>query len=137
MAKKYPLEKDDAKYRAELSDAQYNVLREKGTEPPFSGKYWNHKGDGIYVCGGCATTLFESDSKFDSGCGWPSFYEPADQKVIEEQRDASLGMVRTEVLCNQCGSHLGHVFDDAPSTPTGLRYCINSLAVDFKDRTEG
>jgi peptide-methionine (R)-S-oxide reductase len=118
-----------------LTKDQYRVLRQKGTEPPFTGKYWDNKEKGIYYCAGCGTPLFDSNTKFKSGTGWPSFYEPIDKEKIEEKRDFSYGMVRTEVLCNKCGGHLGHVFDDGPR-PTGLRYCVNSLSLDFKSENE-
>lgn len=122
--------KSDSEWKSTLGPEQYRVLRGKGTEPAFSGKYWNHKEAGTYRCAGCGRELFESDSKFDAGCGWPSFSSPANKAAVIEQPDDTLGMRRTEVLCSSCGGHLGHVFDDGPR-PTGLRYCINSAALVF------
>lgn len=123
----------EKEWRSRLSAEQYHVLREKGTEPPFTGPYWNHKEDGVYVCAGCNTPLFDSHAKFDSGTGWPSFYEPVQPHALKKEEDFSLGMIRTEVLCAVCGGHLGHVFPDGPK-PTGLRYCINSYALRFQPR---
>ncbi|RBI64191.1 peptide-methionine (R)-S-oxide reductase [halophilic archaeon] len=121
----------DAEWREILSEEEYRVLREQGTEPRFSGEHLDRKEDGAYVCAGCGAELFDSETKYESGCGWPSFYDADDAKV-ELRPDHSHGMERTEVVCANCGGHLGHVFDDGPD-PTGKRYCINSVALDFED----
>ncbi len=122
--------KTEKEWRENLSSESYRVLRKKGTERPFTGKYHNYKEKGTYNCAGCGNPLFSSEAKFDSGTGWPSFYMPIADKNIQTEQDSSLLMVRTEVHCSKCGGHLGHVFDDGPE-PTGLRYCINSAALDF------
>jgi peptide-methionine (R)-S-oxide reductase len=127
--------KTDEEWRQELSPEQYEVLRRSGTERAFSGKYVHNHDDGTYRCAGCGAVLFSSGTKFDSGSGWPSFYKPEDEENVERRTDSSHGMTRTEVLCKKCGGHLGHVFDDGPN-PTGLRYCINSLSLDFEPGTE-
>ena len=129
-AMKFPLQRTEAEWRKILTPEQYHVLREAGTERPFTGKYWNTKEPGVYRCAACGEILFKSDDKFDSGCGWPSFSEIAAQKKVVARVDNSHGMQRTEVLCGNCGSHLGHVFEDGPA-PTGLRYCINSASIQF------
>jgi peptide-methionine (R)-S-oxide reductase len=121
----------EEEWKKKLTKEQYNVLREKGTEPAFTGKYWNHHEKGTYKCAACGAPLFSSDKKFDSGTGWPSFDQPIDDSMIQEEEDRSHGMVRTEVLCKNCGGHLGHVFNDGPKT-TGCRYCINSISLDFE-----
>ena len=126
----YNVKKTDAEWKAQLDPMQFEVARHAATERPFSGKYWDHWSDGNYNCVGCGTPLFKSDTKFDAGCGWPSYFEPINSEVVERITDKSLGMVRVEVRCNNCGSHLGHVFEDGPQ-PTGERFCINSAAIDF------
>ena len=125
--------KTEKDWKKKLTKEQYHVLREKGTEMPGTGKLLHNKKRGTYVCGACGTELFDSKTKFDSGSGWPSFYDIKNNKNIKLKKDYSLGVLRTEVLCAKCGSHLGHLFDDAPQTPTGKRYCINSLALNFKE----
>ena len=129
------VEKTEEEWKQELTPEQYKVLRQKGTEFPHTGKYHKHHEDGSYKCAGCGTELFGSEHKFDSGCGWPSFYDALDPEKIEYIRDASLGMTRTEVVCKACGGHLGHIFNDAPQTPTGQRYCINSASLEFKSKS--
>jgi len=126
----YKVKKTDAEWRAQLDPMQFEVARKAATERPFSGKYWDHWSDGNYNCVGCGTPLFRSDTKFDAGCGWPSYFEPINAEVVERIVDKTHGMVRVEVRCNNCGSHLGHVFEDGPE-PTGERFCINSAAIDF------
>jgi peptide-methionine (R)-S-oxide reductase len=122
--------KTDEEWRSELSDEQFHVLRQKGTERPFTGQYWNSKDTGLYVCAGCGQQLFTSDTKFDSGCGWPSFYDSI-PGTVDMHDDTTHGMHRVEVTCSKCGGHLGHVFPDGPA-PTGERYCINSVSIDLK-----
>ena len=130
MAEK--IQKTDAEWKRQLTPNQYYVTRHKGTEPPFTGEYESTETPGIYKCVCCGNVLFRSDTKFHSGCGWPSFYDPAAPEAVEESEDRSHGMLRTEVTCSRCGAHLGHVFDDGPN-PTGLRYCINSVALKLEE----
>ena len=129
--KYFPVQRSEAEWRKNLDEMQYHVLREKGTEKALSGKYYDHKEKGVYTCAACGFELFQSESKYDSGSGWPSFYSPVADSAVGETLDKSFGMTRTEVHCNNCGSHLGHVFPDGPY-PTGLRYCINSVSLDFE-----
>lgn len=129
MAEK--VQKSEEEWKGCLTPEEYRILREKGTEPAFTGKYYRHKEDGIYVCAACGNELFSSDHKYDSGSGWPSYWQPVSDNAVEFKEDRSYGMVRTEVLCGSCGGHLGHVFEDGPQ-PTGLRYCINSVSLDFE-----
>jgi len=128
--------KSDTDWRSELTPEQYHVLREKGTERAFTGEYWNDHRPGTYRCTGCGSELFSSDTKFESGTGWPSFYQPAAPDAVEAEQDRSFFMTRTEALCASCGGHLGHVFPDGPR-PTGLRYCINSAALRLEPAADG
>ena len=132
MVKKYPIERSESEWRKQLSEEQYRILREKGTESPHSGKYNMHFQEGAYCCAACNAKLFESGQKFESNCGWPSF-DDAIEGAVEYVQDKSFGMIRTEILCSNCGSHLGHVFDDGPSE-TGQRYCVNSASIEFESK---
>ncbi len=129
----YPLAKSDAEWREELDATRFSILREAATERPWSGALLDEKRSGVYTCGACNAELFASGTKFDSGSGWPSFYESVNPDAVVLKTDTTLGMTRTEVLCANCGSHLGHLFDDAYQTPTGDRYCMNSLSLNFKE----
>ena len=128
--------KDDEYWRDKLTAEEFHVCREKGTERAFTGEYWDTKKDGTYHCKCCGEALFLSDAKYDSGCGWPSFFQPADGQAVRELADNRHGMTRTEVVCEKCGSHLGHVFEDGPTTSTGLRYCINSASISLETGEE-
>ena len=127
------IKKTEAEWRDALTKEEFRVLREKGTEQAFTGEYWDHHDKGVYVCAGCQLELFNSNTKFESGTGWPSFYEPSSSDNVKVVQDTSYGMIRGEVVCSRCGGHLGHVFPDGPK-PTGLRYCINSVSLDFKKK---
>ncbi|MBU0983071.1 MAG: peptide-methionine (R)-S-oxide reductase MsrB [candidate division Zixibacteria bacterium] len=129
------IERTDDEWREILTEEQYRILRQKGTERAFTGRYNDFKGDGVYVCSGCGQELFDSQTKYNSGSGWPSFWAPSDSGRIDEDSDMSLGMVRIEINCGRCGAHLGHRFDDGPD-PTGQRYCVNSASLEFKKRDE-
>jgi len=133
---KVNLEKSDKEWKELLTPEQFYVLRKKGTERPGVGKFLHNKEKGVYVCGACGSFLFKSNAKFESGSGWPSFWEPVSPEAIIEQKDTSNGMIRTEVLCGACKSHLGHLFDDGPRDKGGLRYCINSISLDFEKNNE-
>lgn len=132
---KYAIRKSDDEWRAQLSPIQYEVARHAATERAFTGPYWDQFADGQYNCVGCRTPLFASKTKFDAGCGWPSYFEPVNSDVVERVRDDAHGMTRIEVRCNRCGTHLGHVFPDGPE-PTGERFCINSASIDFEPATQ-
>lgn len=127
--------KTEAEWRVKLDPEQFRVLRQGDTERAFTGKYWDTKAEGTYRCAGCGAELFSSDTKFESGSGWPSFFQPIDSEMIEEEEDRSFGMVRTEIKCSNCGGHLGHVFEDGPN-PTGLRYCVNSASLELDTESD-
>jgi peptide-methionine (R)-S-oxide reductase len=131
MSTQKKVTKTEEEWKKVLSPEQYHVIREKGTEAPYSGKYYLHKDKGVYVCAACGVELFKSDTKFDAGCGWPSFFDAIDSSKVTYTTDKTHGMIRTEITCTNCGGHLGHVFEDGPK-PTGLRYCVNSLSIEFK-----
>jgi len=128
------VEKTDAEWRAQLDPEQYRILRQAGTERPYTGEYTDLEDEGVYRCAGCGEELFTNDTKFHSGCGWPAFFAPSQEGTVEERTDDSFGMRRTEVLCQACGGHLGHVFEDAPHMPGGMRYCINSKSLNFEPK---
>jgi peptide-methionine (R)-S-oxide reductase len=129
------IQKSEQEWLEELGEERYNILRQCGTEPPFTGKYYKHNAKGTYACAGCSSDLFRSDAKYESGSGWPSFFEAVDKNKIREIRDISYGMIRTEIRCAACDGHLGHVFPDGPK-PTGLRYCVNSASLEFREADE-
>ena len=129
------IQKSEAEWKQELTPTQFQVCRMKGTEPPFTGEYYKTKTPGVYLCAACGNELFDSDTKYESGSGWPSFYKPIDEENVETESDDSHGMQRTEVMCGRCGAHLGHVFPDGPR-PTGLRYCINSVSLKLDPETK-
>ncbi len=131
---KFEVSKSESEWKKELSSEQYAILREKGTERPFTSKFEENYDGGTYSCAACGNPLFTSDAKFDSGCGWPSFYDALDKSKIITQTDRTLGMTRTEIMCAKCGGHLGHVFDDGPKDKTGLRYCVNGASLQFKKK---
>lgn len=131
------MHKSNEEWRKDLAPDVYHVTRERGTEAPFSGKYWNEFRPGTYVCSNCGEKLFVSDNKFDAGCGWPSFDRAVEEESVMEQVDTSHGMIRREVICSHCDAHLGHVFDDGPKETTGQRYCINSLSLKFDEKKAG
>ena len=131
--KKYPMQLSEAEWRARLSEEEFRILRRKGTEYAFTGALYDHRGKGVYTCAGCGEALFSSDDKFDSGSGWPSYDRPIESDAVDTETDTSHGMVRTEVMCANCGGHLGHVFPDGPRNTTGQRYCINSASLRFDD----
>lgn len=130
------LPETEEEWRERMDPETFRICRQKGTEPAFSGKYWDSKEEGSYLCAGCGDELFSSETKYDSGCGWPSFYQPGEASRITENVDHSHGMIRTEVVCSRCDSHLGHVFPDGPRDKTGLRYCINSASMAFRKKDE-